>query len=95
LAHHLSLGQFYHNRLAANQYQEEAVEIDCVINQEYSIGCRKEGDEVYLPFSFIKKYFEVYGSLNSIDGTTHFVWSHSYGKVNLPRTTYEPKGVYL
>lgn len=34
-------------------------DIDCVVNQEYSIGCRKEGDEVYIPFTFIKKYFEV------------------------------------
>ena len=34
-------------------------EIDCHINGDYSIGCRKEGDEVYIPFSFIHKYFEV------------------------------------
>lgn len=34
-------------------------EIDCNINGGYSIGCRKEGDEVYIPFSFIHKYFEV------------------------------------
>lgn len=34
-------------------------EIDCHINGDYSIGCRKEGDEVYVPFSFIHKYFEV------------------------------------
>lgn len=79
---------------AANQYQE-AGEIDCVINQEYSIGCRRENDEVYLPFSFVKKYFEVYGSLNTIDGVTHFDWSHSYGKVNLPRTVYDPKGIFM
>jgi hypothetical protein len=34
-------------------------EIDCQINGEYSIGCRKEGGEIYLPFSFLHKYFEV------------------------------------
>lgn len=34
-------------------------EIECVINQEYSVSCRKEGEEVYLPFSFLHKYFEV------------------------------------
>lgn len=80
----------------ASQYQiTEAVEIDCVINQEYSIGCRREGDEIYLPFSFIKKYFEIYGSLNSIEGSTHFDWSHSYGKVNLPRTIYDSKGIFM
>lgn len=74
------------------------MEIDCVINAEYSIGCRKslESDEVYLPFSFLKKYFEVYGSLQTtIDGVTHFEWQHSYGKVNLPRSVYDPKGIFM
>jgi heparosan-N-sulfate-glucuronate 5-epimerase len=80
----------------ASQYQiTDAVEIDCVINQEYSIGCRREGDEIYMPFSFVKKYFEVYGSLNSNDGITHFDWNHSYGKVNLPRTIYDSKGIFM
>jgi heparosan-N-sulfate-glucuronate 5-epimerase len=82
--------------ILASQYQiTEAVEIDCVINQEYAIGCRREGDEIYMPFSFIKKYFEVYGSLSFVDGVTHFDWSHSYGKVNLPRTIYDSKGIFM
>ena len=34
-------------------------DIDCVINGEYTVGCRREGHDVYLPFSFISKYFEV------------------------------------
>ena len=34
-------------------------EIDCVINDEYKVACRREGQEVYLPFSFVGKYFEV------------------------------------
>ena len=33
--------------------------IECEINKEYSVQCRKDGNEVYLPFSFIEKYFEV------------------------------------
>ncbi|XP_053688779.1 D-glucuronyl C5-epimerase B [Sabethes cyaneus] len=70
-------------------------EIDCVINQEYTIGCRREGDEVYLPFSFLSKYFEVYGSLNSVDGVKRFDWSHSYGKVNQPKGRYDPKGIFM
>lgn len=86
----------YQLNFSASQYQiTEAVEIDCYINQEYTIGCRKEGDEIYMPFSFIKKYFEVYGSLSSVDGVTHFDWNYSYGKVNLPRSIYDPKGIYL
>ncbi|KAL7051549.1 hypothetical protein ACKWTF_004500 [Chironomus riparius] len=97
LWHRCDFVRTFPKRFYASQYQQitEAVEIDCVINQEYSIGCRREGDEVYLPFSFIKKYFEVYGSLNTIDGITHFDWNHSYGKVNLPRTIYDPKGIFM
>jgi heparosan-N-sulfate-glucuronate 5-epimerase len=87
--------------IPASQYHiTEAVEIDCVINQEYSIGCRKEGDEVYIPFSFIQKYFDIYGSLSSVEGANRnkiekFEWSHSYGKVNLPKIVYDSKGIYL
>ena len=34
-------------------------EMDCSINKERTIKCRKEGNEVFLPFTFIKSYFEV------------------------------------
>lgn len=34
-------------------------EIDCFINDDYPIKCRREGHEVFLPFSFVQKYFEV------------------------------------
>lgn len=34
-------------------------EIDCLINQEYTVSCRREGDEIYVPFSFLHDYFEV------------------------------------
>lgn len=82
--------------LTASQYHiTEAVEIDCIINQEYSIGCRKEGEEVFVPFSFVQKYFDIYGSLTSVEGVPRFDWSHSYGKVNLPKTIYDSKGIFM
>ena len=37
----------------------EYEEIECVINGDYTVKGRKDGDEVYMPFSFIQKYFEV------------------------------------
>ncbi|BES96491.1 D-glucuronyl C5-epimerase C-terminus [Nesidiocoris tenuis] len=70
-------------------------EIDCHINGDYSIPCRKEGDEVYLPFSFIHKYFEVYGKMAVYDGYMRFEWSHSYSKVYFPKGRYDPRGVFL
>lgn len=80
---------------SANRQTEPTEEIDCFINQEYSISCRREGDEVYLPFSFLHKYFEVYGTLSSVDGVTRFDWAHSYGKINFPKGIYDPKGVFM
>lgn len=70
-------------------------EIDCDINGEYMIGCRKEGDEVYVPFSFLHKYFEVYGKLTTYDGLERFEWSHSYSKIYYPKGKYDPKGVFM
>lgn len=47
----------YHlDQIGENQI---AREIDCDINNEYTISCRKEGDEVYIPFTFLHSYFEV------------------------------------
>lgn len=75
-----------------NQGSEE---IDCVINGDYTVACRKEGDEVYLPFSFLHKYFEVYGKLASYDGSQRFEWSHSYSKIYHPKGKYDPRGVFM
>lgn len=74
----------------------QAVEdIECIINNQYTIGCKKNADEVYLPFSFLNKYFEVYGSLVTEAGATRFDWSHSYGKVNHPKSNYDSKGIFM
>ena len=57
-------------------------QIDCVINDEYPISCLKgEKEEVYVPFSFLKKYFEITGKLrlNGL-GSETFSWQHSYSK---------------
>ena len=33
--------------------------MQCLVNDDYFIDCRRDGDEVYIPFNFINKYFEV------------------------------------
>ncbi|XP_018320352.1 D-glucuronyl C5-epimerase B [Agrilus planipennis] len=71
-------------------------EIDCNINNgDYTITCLKEGEEVYVPFSFIHKYFEIYGKLNTFDGLVRFEWTHSYGKVYHPKHKYNPRSVFM
>lgn len=45
--------------IAKEKQPVEYEEIDCIINEDYTVKGRKEGSEVYMPFSFIQKYFEV------------------------------------
>ncbi|PZC79397.1 hypothetical protein B5X24_HaOG216392 [Helicoverpa armigera] len=71
-------------------------EIECVINGEYSVTCRRdrERDEVYVPFSLVHKYFEIYGKISTADNTEKFEWSHSYGKIYHPKKKYDPRGTF-
>ncbi|KAG4073608.1 hypothetical protein HA402_000832 [Bradysia odoriphaga] len=79
-----------------NQQGESIEEIECLINQKYSVSCRREGDEVYLPFSFLHDYFEVFGTISStVKGTNRFEWSHTNAKVNYPKEAYDPKGIFM
>lgn len=70
-------------------------EIDCLINDENTIKGRREGNEVYLPFSWMEKYFEVYGKTVQYDGYDRFEFSHSYSKVYAQREPYHPSGVFM
>lgn len=84
------------SRQPGNQPGETIEEIECLINQKYTIQCRREGDEVYLPFSFLHDYFEVFGTISStVKGTNRFEWSHTNAKVNYPKETYDPKGIFM
>lgn len=46
-----------------NDQGRDLNDIDCSINDEYSVPCKQEKGEVYVPFSFLRKYFEVYGKV--------------------------------
>lgn len=82
--------------LMTDENQQSVTGVDCVINQEYGVSCIQNGDEVYVPFSFIRDYFEVYGSLSTVgNGLPKFEWSHSNAKINYPKGTYDPKGIFM
>lgn len=70
-------------------------ELDCSINGLYHISCRKEGKEVFIPFSFLEKYYEVYGKLGKNKGHEQFEWSHSYSKIFKPTTRYNSSGMFM
>ena len=70
-------------------------EIDCLVNDDTTIKGRREGSDVYLPFSWMEKYFEVYGKVVQYDGYDRFEFSHSYSKVYAQREPYHPSGVFM
>ncbi|NXD28384.1 GLCE epimerase, partial [Spelaeornis formosus] len=70
-------------------------EIDCVINEEQTVKGRREGSEVFLPFSWVEKYFQVYGRIAQAEGGERFEFSHSYSKVYAQRAPYRPDGVFM
>ncbi|KAJ2952459.1 hypothetical protein O0L34_g6768 [Tuta absoluta] len=80
--------------LALSERTISSEEIECNINGEYSVACRRDAADVYLPFSFIHKYFEVYGKITSIEGVERFEWSHSYSKIYHPKRKYDPRGTF-
>lgn len=86
-------------RLALNKLKsgKQYKEIDCIINGEYNINCLKSSvnQNVYLPFNFIKIYFDVYGKLDKLDGKETFRFQHSYSKIFLARERYDYRKKFL
>lgn len=79
------------NKIQGPKYEE----IDCLINDDHTIKGRREGNEVFLPFSWVEKYFDVYGKIAQYDGYDRFEFSHSYSKVYSQRAPYHPDGVFM
>ena len=50
-------------------------DIECEINKEYTVQCRREDNEVYLPFSFLQNYFEVHRRVNIWYTTCMFIFT--------------------
>jgi heparosan-N-sulfate-glucuronate 5-epimerase len=72
--------------------------IDCNINEEFIIPCIKtlNEDNVYIPFNFIKKYFEINGKIvKKKEGKEVFEWNHSYSKVYYPKERYDSNSTFL
>lgn len=77
--------------------QSDVTDITCNINNgKYKIECKKDASEVYIPFNFIHKYFEIYGKLEEPkEGEEQtFTWLHSFAKIYRPNLPYNPKGIF-
>jgi len=90
--------------------QDNSLEdISCVLNREVAknigmkkdghkkILCKSDGNEVYVPFSFIKHYYETRGEFvnNKNNKIKEFELSHSYSKVYNPSSKYRPDGQFM
>ncbi|KAK7604058.1 hypothetical protein V9T40_004331 [Parthenolecanium corni] len=80
--------------VTVNTKQTVFKEIICNINGDYNVSCRKQADEVFVPFKFLHKYFEVYGKIYEKQGKEVFNWSHSYANVFVPQQKYVPQGTF-
>lgn len=75
----------------------------CNINGEYKVNCVKlinaKETQVYIPFSFIHKYFEINGKIiRSTSGSKneeYFEWSHTSSKIFYPDQPYDSNGKFL
>lgn len=54
-----------------------------------------ENNEPYVPFSFVKNYFEIYGGVQKIDKSRVLEWRHSYSDIHEITQEYDPKGSFL
>lgn len=71
--------------------------IDVIVNGEKKLEGRLIGNEAYVPFSFVRGYFDIYGDLQELDGKTVLDWRHSYSDVHHAKTgaVYETKAPFL
>ncbi len=70
--------------------------IQVLVNGETKIQGRLENKEVYIPFSFIKDYFEIEGKIVRDDFGKQFHFRHTSFEYFTPTTkTYDPHGSFL
>jgi hypothetical protein len=70
--------------------------IKCLIEGRRKLNCLKDESDVYLPFNkFIRKQFEVYGTLINSSNSRHFEYYTSYSKSKRPDIrNYNSTGVF-
>ena len=71
--------------------------IDVIVNGGKKLEGRLIENEAYVPFSFVKDYFDIYGDLQELDGKTVLDWRHSYSDIHHPKAgvVYETKDPFL
>lgn len=72
--------------------------IDVIVNGgEKKIEGRIDIDnnEPYVPFSFVKNYFEIYGGVQKIEKSQVLEWRHSYSEIHEIKHDYDPTGPFL
>jgi len=79
--------------------------LSCFINREVSknvglraskrVDCIKSGEEVFLPFTFFRNYYELIGSFVDGSNLKEFDISTSASRVNPPQGPYDPHGEFM
>jgi heparosan-N-sulfate-glucuronate 5-epimerase len=79
--------------------------LSCYVNREVSknvglratkrVECLRSGDEVFLPFTFFRNYYELMGSFTEGSNEKEFDISTSASRVNPPQGPYDPQGEFM
>lgn len=80
---------------SANKTDGKFPSIPCTINGEYNITCRRDSNDIYFPFTFIRKYFDVNGKIIEKNGVELFNFSQSYATVHIQKKKYDPRGMFV
>ncbi|TRY79320.1 hypothetical protein TCAL_10053 [Tigriopus californicus] len=68
-------------------------------SQMQSVPCllKERSQEVFVPFKFVRKYFDIYGEISSDHNRSWLEWSHSYSKVfpHFKDNLYQSNGTFL
>lgn len=71
--------------------------IDVIVNGEKKLEGRVDtnSNEAYVPFSFVKNYFEIYGDVKKSEKRKVLEWKHCYSEIHETNGPYDPKGPFL
>ncbi|PAA53851.1 hypothetical protein BOX15_Mlig010025g2 [Macrostomum lignano] len=78
---------------AVPQSAVKVTDIDCLIEDTEQVACIRRGADVYVPFDYLKRRYELSGGLSEDGRQLH--WYASYARLHRPSLPYSPYGAFL
>eukprot|EP00118_Oscarella_pearsei_P000063 m.4115 g.4115 ORF g.4115 m.4115 type:complete len:614 (+) comp10237_c0_seq1:50-1891(+) len=68
--------------------------VSMIVNEKEFITGLKDSDDVYVPFKFVRRYFDVYGREDASNASVFHI-DHAYSEPKRPQAPYDPIGPFL